>query len=180
MASKAIDWKGEPMSGSDLLVDGFGRIREIVHDVLDGLDETDLQYRADPDANSICWQVWHLTRIQDDHVAAAGALTQVWLSGWEERFGLPLDRTDTGWSHSSDEVAVVRAPADLLGGYHDATYEQTISFVAGLTDGDMTRVVDRNWDPPVTLGVRLMSVLTDDLEHAGQAAFIRGLIERGS
>ena len=167
------------MSGTDLLVDGFGRIREIVHDVLDGLTEADLQYRADPAANSICWEIWHLTRVQDDHVAAAGGLTQVWLSGFERRFGLPLDAVDTGFGHSPAQVAAVRAPADLLVAYHDATYEQTISFVSELTDADLANVVDRRWDPPVTMAVRLVSVLSDDLQHGGHAAFIRGLIERG-
>jgi hypothetical protein len=166
------------VSGTDLLVDGFGRIREIVHDVLDGLTEADLQYRADPAANSIGWQIWHLTRVQDDHVAAAGGLTQVWLSGFEERFGLPLDAADTGYGHSTAQVAAVRASAHLLAGYHDATYEQTISFVRALTDADLANVVDRRWEPPVTMAVRLVSVLSDDLEHAGQAAFIRGLLER--
>jgi uncharacterized damage-inducible protein DinB len=166
------------VSGKDLLVDGFGRIREIVHDVLDGLTEADLQYRADPAANSIGWQIWHLTRVQDDHVAAAGGLTQVWLSGFEERFGLPLDAADTGYGHSTAQVAAVRAPARLLAAYHDATYEQTISFVRALTDADLANVVDRRWEPPVTMAVRLVSVLSDDLEHAGQAAFIRGLLER--
>jgi len=169
------------VSGADLLIDGFGRIREIVHDVLDGLGDDQLQYRADPVANSICWQVWHLTRVQDDHVAGAGGLEQVWLSaGWEQRFGLPLERADIGYGHTADEVAVVRAPSELLAGYHDATYEQTIEFVRGLTDADMDKIVDRRWDPPVTMGVRLISVLADDLEHAGQAAFIRGLVERGA
>jgi len=167
------------VSGTDLLVDGFGRIREIVHDVLDGLTEADLQYRADPAANSICWEIWHLTRVQDDHVAAAGGLTQVWLSGFERRFGLPLDAVDTGFGHSPAQVAAVRAPADLLVAYHDATYEQTISFVSELTDADLANVVDRRWDPPVTMAVRLVSVLSDDLQHGGHAAFIRGLIERG-
>jgi hypothetical protein len=166
------------VSGTDLLADGFGRIREIVHDVLDGLTEADLLYRVDPAANSICWEVWHLTRVQDDHVAAAGGLAQVWLSGYEERFGLPLDAVDTGYGHSPAQVAAVRAPAHLLAAYHDATYEQTISFVSGLTEADLARVVDRRWDPPVTMAVRLVSVLSDDLEHAGQAAFIRGLLER--
>jgi uncharacterized protein DUF664 len=166
------------MSSTDLLADGFDRIREIVHDVLDGLTEADLQYRADPAANSICWQIWHLTRVQDDHVAAAGGLTQVWLSGFEERFGLPLDAADTGYGHSTAQVAAVRAPAHLLAAYHDATYEQTISFVRALTDADLANVVDRRWEPPVTMAVRLVSVLSDDLEHAGQAAFIRGLLER--
>jgi len=167
------------VSGTDLLVDGFGRIREIVHDVLDGLTEAHLQYRADPAANSICWEVWHLTRVQDDHVAAAGGLTQVWLAGFEGRFGLPLDPVDTGYGHSPAQVAAVRAPADLLVAYHDATYEQTISFVSELTETDLANVVDQRWDPPVTMAVRLVSVLSDDLQHAGQAAFIRGLIERG-
>src|SRR5215469_10279275 len=165
------------MSSTDALVDGFGRIREIVHDVLHGLTEADLLYRADPAANSICWQIWHLTRVQDDHVAAAGGLTQVWLSAFEERFGLPLSAADTGYGHSAAQVAAVRAPADLLAAYHDATYEQTISFVSALTDADLAKVVDRRWDPPVTMAVRLVSVLSDDLEHAGQAAFIRGLLE---
>ncbi len=73
-----------------------------------------------------------------------------------------------------------RRRASLLAEYHDATYEQTIEFVRGLTDADMDKIVDRRWDPPVTMGVRLVSVLADDLEHAGQAAFIRGLIERGA
>jgi Protein of unknown function (DUF664) len=166
------------MSGTDLLVDGFGRVHEIVHDVLDGLTDADLQFRVDPEANSICWQVWHLTRVQDDHVAAASGRSQVWLSGFAERFGLPLDAADTGYGHSPAQVAAVRAPADLLADYHDATYEQTISFVSELTETDLAQIVDRRWQPPVTIAVRLVSVLSDDLQHAGQAAFVRGLLER--
>lgn len=167
------------MSGADLLIDGFGRIREIVHDVVEGLSDGDLLYRADSGANSIAWEIWHLTRVQDDHVAGAGGLSQVWLSGdWFERFALPLDRHDTGYGHRAEQVALVRCPGTLLVDYHDATCEQTVDFVRGLSDEDMTAVVDRRWDPPVTMGVRLISVLADDLEHAGQAAFIRGLIER--
>jgi hypothetical protein len=166
------------MSGADLLVDGFGRIREIVHGVLDGLTEADLMYQVDSAANTIGWQVWHLTRVQDDHVAAAAGLAQVWLSGFRERFGLPLEPEDIGYGHSADQVTAVRAPVDLLAAYHDATHDQTISFVRGLTDADLTMIVDRYWDPPVTMAVRLVSVLSDDLQHAGQAAFIRGLIER--
>jgi len=162
--------------GNDLLIDSFGRIREIVHDVLDGLTQDELDFRAGGSANSIGWLIWHLTRIQDDHIAEAGDLEQVWLAqGWAERCGLPLDPADTGYGHSSDQVAAVRLSRDLLGDYHDATYEQTISFVSGLTDADMNTIVDRRWDPPVTMGVRLVSVLADDLQHAGQAAYVKGL-----
>ncbi|HSR86553.1 MAG TPA: DUF664 domain-containing protein [Streptosporangiaceae bacterium] len=166
------------MSGPDLLVDGFGRVREVVHDVLAGLGDAELEYRTGAEANSICWLIWHLTRVQDDHIAGAAGVEQVWSSGgWEKRFALPLESSDIGYGHTSDEVALVRAPAGLLADYHDATYEQTIEVLGGLTDTDMDTVVDRRWDPPVTMGVRLVSVLADDLQHAGQAAFVRGLIE---
>ncbi len=166
------------MSGASLLVDGFGRVREVVHEVLEGLDDADLEYRLDSQANSICWLIWHLTRVQDDHLAAVSGLEQVWFSGWEEQFGLPLDPGDIGYGHDPDQVAVVRAPGDLLAGYQDATYDQTIAFVSDLTDADLAKVVDRRWDPPVTMAARLVSVLSDDLQHAGQAAYIKGLLER--
>jgi uncharacterized damage-inducible protein DinB len=168
------------MTSADLLVDGFGRIREVVHDVVEGLTPERLVFRADPRANSIAWLVWHLTRIQDDHVADAARTEQVWIEdGWVERFGLPFDELDTGYGHRSDEVAAVQVrSADLLVGYHDAVHERTIEFVQGLGDADLDRIVDRSWDPPVTLGVRLVSVICDDLQHAGQAAFVRGLVSR--
>jgi Protein of unknown function (DUF664) len=165
--------------GNELLIDGFGRIREIVHEVLHGLTQPELEFRIDPEANSICWLIWHLTRVQDDHVAGAEGTDQAWLAGgWEEQFGLPLDPTDIGYGHTADEAGVVRVPGDLLAAYHDATYERTISFVSGLTDADMDKIVDRRWDPPVTMGVRLVSVLSDDLQHAGQAAYVKGILER--
>jgi hypothetical protein len=166
------------VSDAELLADGFGRVREIVHAVLGGLTEEDLEFRLDSQANSIGWLIWHLTRIQDDHVAAAGGLQQVWFTGWQDQFALPFDRGDTGYGHDTEQVAAVRASADLLAGYHDATYQQTIGFVRDLTEVDMARIVDKRWDPPVTMAVRLVSVLADDLQHAGQAAFVRGIVER--
>ncbi len=57
-------------------------------------------------------------------------------------------------------------------------HAQTIRFVEGITDADLDRVVDESWDPPVTLGVRLVSVVNDNTQHAGQAAFVRGLVLR--
>ena len=168
------------MTSADLLVDAFGRIREEVHQIVGGLTAEQLAFRADPAANSIAWLVWHLTRIQDDHVADAFGTDQVWTSdGWAERFGLPLDPLDTGYGHRPREVAAVRVGSgDLLAGYYDAVHRQTIGHVRELTDPDLDRVVDESWDPPVTLGVRLVSVIGDDLQHAGQAAFVRGLVER--
>jgi uncharacterized damage-inducible protein DinB len=168
------------MTSAELFADAFGRIQETVHDVVRGLTPEQLAFRIDSDANSIAWLVWHLTRIQDDHIADVALTEQVWMSGgWVERFGLPFGRRAHGYGHGSAEVAAVRVDSpELLTGYYDAVHEQTIRFVEGLTDADLPRIVDEGWNPPVTLGVRLVSVISDDLQHAGQAAFIRGIIER--
>jgi hypothetical protein len=91
-------------------------------------------------------------------------------SGWAQQFGLPFDDAAHGYGHSADEVAAVRVESgDLLTGYHDAVYQASVSFVARLTEADLDRIVDERWDPPVSLGVRLVSVLADDLQHAGYA-----------
>ena len=167
------------MTSADILSDAFGRIREVVHEVLDGLDPEDLDSRLDGETNSICWLIWHLTRVQDDHVCEVAATEQAWTaSGWAARFDLPLDLSDVGYGQNSSQVAVVKAaPEDLLG-YHDEVYQNTLEFLGGVSDSDLERVVDKRWDPPVTLGVRLVSVVGDDLQHAGQAAFLRGILER--
>ena len=168
------------MTSADLLVDAFGRIRDLVHKVVADLTPEQLAFRVDSDANSIAWLVWHLTRIQDDHVAAAAHVEQVWTSaGWIERFGLPFEPWATGYAHSSADVAAVTVSSgDLLLDYHDAVHAQTIRFVEGLADADLARIVDDSWDPPVTLGVRLVSVVNDNIQHAGQGAFVRGLVLR--
>lgn len=167
------------MTSSDLLLDAFGRVHELVPAAVDGLSADQLAYRPDGEANSIAWLVWHLTRVQDDHIAGPAGAEQVWTAaGWSQRFGLPLDPAQIGYGHSTQDVAAVRATAELLTGYHEAVHEQTTAFLRGLSEGDLQRVVDRNWDPPVTLAVRLVSVVSDTLQHAGQAAYLRGLILR--
>jgi hypothetical protein len=167
------------VESSDLLVDAFGRVRDSVHGVVDGASPELLTYRVDEDANTIGWLVWHLTRVQDDHVADAAGIEQVWTSGgWAERFGLPFGHAATGFGHSSDDVAAVRPAAEDLAAYHDAVYEQTLRYIRRITDEDLDAVIDSAWDPPVTLGVRLVSVIGDDTQHVGQAAFIRGLAQR--
>jgi uncharacterized protein DUF664 len=124
--------------------------------------------------------VWHLTRIQDDHLADAAHTEQVWTSqGWVGRFGLPFDPMATGYGHRADDVAAVQVDSgELLVGYHDAVHQQTIRYLSQLKEADLVRIVDRSWDPPVSLGARLVSVIADDLQHAGQAAFVRGILQR--
>ena len=167
------------MTTAELLVDTFGRIRETVQETVNGLTVDQLAFRADPDANSIAWLVWHLTRIQDDHLAAAFGTEQVWIADkWVGRFGLPFAPEAHGYGHTTEDVGNVRVAAGLLTGYHDAVHARSVELLQTVSDADLDRVVDDRWDPPVTLGVRLVSVIADALQHVGQAAFIRGLEER--
>lgn len=162
---------------ADLLTDSFGRIGEEVHAAVEGLSAEQLNARIADHANSMSWLIWHLTRIQDDHLAEVMGTEQVWRAdGWCDRFGLPLPADAIGYGHGPDEVsAVVVESGDLLTGYFDAVLEKSLGYLAELSDVDLDRIVDRTWDPPVTLAVRLVSVISDDLQHVGQAAFLRGL-----
>ena len=168
------------MDVAELLADEFGRVRGVVHRVVEGLTPEQLSHRVDEQANSIAWLVWHLTRVQDDHIADAFGVDQIWTTqGWAERFALPLPTSATGYGHKPQDVAAVTVTdGDLLVGYHDAVCAQTLALVARLGPEDLDRIVDESWDPPVSLGVRLVSVMADDLQHAGQAAYVRGLISR--
>jgi uncharacterized damage-inducible protein DinB len=168
------------MTSAELLADTFERIRADVDGAVQGLTPEQLTVRLDHDTNSIAWLVWHLTRVQDDHVADAARIEQVWTSsGWAERFALPFDAADTGYGHTAADVAAVTVDSGrMLTEYHDAVHDQTIRFVEHITDTDLDRIVDEAWDPPVTLGVRLVSVVNDNTQHAGQAAFVRGIVTR--
>ncbi|MCL8016991.1 DUF664 domain-containing protein [Streptomyces sp. AS02] len=166
------------MHAKDILIDGYNRIQEEVHAAVEGLDLDTLHARPSADTNSIAWLVWHLTRVQDDHIADAFGLDQVWLTlDFQKTFGLDLPRHDTGYGHTAAKVAKVRVDSgDLLTGYYDAVHAQTLGALREVAAKDLERIVDERWDPPVSLGVRLVSVLSDDLQHVGQAAYVRGLL----
>jgi len=165
------------MTPAEVLIDALTRIVEGVEGLLDGLSDDDLVHRPTADANPIAWLVWHLARVQDDHVADVAGLEQVYTAkGYADRFGLPFDHDDIGYGHTSDEVAEVRAPADLLLDYVRAVHAQTVGWLGGVSADDLDRVVDERWDPPVTLGVRLVSVANDDAQHLGQASYVKGLL----
>ena len=89
-------------------------------------------------------------------------------TGWAERFSLPLDPSDTGYGHDPETVAVVTVDASSLLDYFEDVHQKTLAFVRTIDNADLDRVVDNNWDPPVTMSVRLVSVIADDLQHVGQ------------
>jgi Protein of unknown function (DUF664) len=161
-----------------MLVDGFDRVDGLVAKAVSGLGPDQLSWRPQGIGNSIAWLVWHLTRNQDDHVAEVAAEEQVWTAqGWVQRFALPFDAAATGYGHTSAEVDAVRVGSpDLLRDYHRAVHQQSVRQLGQWGDEDLDRVVDERWDPPVTLAVRLVSVLSDNLQHVGQARYLQGLL----
>ncbi|GLY94326.1 DUF664 domain-containing protein [Actinoplanes sp. NBRC 103695] len=166
------------MQGTKVLIEAFGRLPELVAGAVEGLSPEQLRQAPAAGANTIGWLVWHLTRVQDNHVTELIGGEEVYASGgWAVLFGLPADSTDTGYGHTPEQVAAV-APetSQALLNYYAAVHERTLDYLRGLSDDDLDRVVDKNWDPPVTLAVRLVSVYDDDAQHAGQAAYVRGLL----
>jgi hypothetical protein len=163
-----------------VLTDAFTRVRDHTEAIADGLDASALLWRPDPDANPIGWLLWHLTRVQDDHLAEMAEREQVWREeGWHARFGLQPGDDDIGYGHTSAQVARVRPESvDACVGYQNAVAERTLGILAALDDTDLARIIDRSFDPPVTVVVRLVSVIGDTMAHLGQAGYVRGLYER--
>jgi uncharacterized damage-inducible protein DinB len=167
------------MECRDLLIDALGRVAEDLGRTLDGLSAEQLAFRPAEQANSIAWLAWHLTRVMDDHVSELAGRSQAWIEdGWHARFGKPADPGDTGFGDGPDQVASMRPEAPgVLRDYHAAVHARSIAYLEGVGCQDLDRVVDTSWDPPVTAGVRLVSVVNDCTQHVGQMAYIRGLIE---
>lgn len=168
------------MQAVTVLVDGIERVRHAARRAVEGLDVDALAWRPDGEANTIAWLVWHLARIQDDHVADVADRSQVWVEqDWAPRFGLSSGSLETGFGHTPEQVAAIRpADVDVLLDHLEAVTDRTIEVLEKTTDDELDRIVDESWDPPVSLGVRLVSVIEDGLQHAGQAAYVRGLWER--
>jgi uncharacterized damage-inducible protein DinB len=165
------------MRSSELLSDAFSRIDDIVMRAVKGVDADKLNWRPGGRGNSIAWLVWHLCRAQDEQIADVAGIESVWnVGGYAARFGFALDAGDTGYGHSTEQVSAVHLEStNLLLEYHRSVLAQSLDYVRGLDDAELERIVDPRWDPPVTLGVRLISVVDDCVQHGGQAAYIAGL-----
>ncbi|WP_413319526.1 DinB family protein [Agrococcus sp. 1P02AA] len=167
------------MDAIAILTESLSRVPESARRAVEGLSPELLAEPPSPGANTIGWLVWHLARVQDAQVADAAGTEQVYVSGaWGARFGLESDASDTGYGHNADAVRAVRPEsAQALLDYLDAVHAATLAYLRTLSPADLERVVDDAWDPPVTLGVRLVSIVDDDVQHVGQAAYARGLLE---
>jgi hypothetical protein len=168
------------MDVSELLLDLYGRIAPLAREAVEGLDMGQLLEQPGGDANPIAWLVWHSARVQDAELAGLVGDHQLWTDGdWAARFGLAPDPKNHGYGHTVEEVRAVRPDSsDALLDYLAAVDARTQQNLRTLSGSDLDRVVDPDWDPPVTLGVRLISVADDCIQHLGQAAYARGLLGR--
>jgi hypothetical protein len=168
------------MDPTDVLDELFDRISEHVTEILDGLEPADLVWQPAEGTNPIGWLVWHLSRVIDAQIADVAGIDQVWVTGdWAKGFGLEPDPGNSGYGHSPAQVAAVRPrDAQVLGAYFTRVAEQAEDYLVTLSDDDLDRIVDERWDPPVTLGVRLVSIVDDAIQHAGQAKYVEGLLNR--
>ncbi len=167
------------MEANEILIDAYTRIQELVHRSADGLSSEQLSYRPEEGSNSIAWLIWHLTRIQDGHLAAATGNDEAWVTeGWAGKFGMDADTAINGQGDGPAEVAALNADSAVLLGYHDAVVDRTRAYLAGVDGPELDRIIDRSYDPPVSVGVRLVSVISDNTQHAGQARYLSGMIER--
>ena len=164
------------MVTNELVLDSFDRINQIVHRTVEGLSIEELSFRPNNTANSITWLVWHIARVQDSQLSGLANTGQIWEKDWFDKFKLPLDVKETGYGHTSEKVASIKVESTLLLGYLDDVYNISREFIQKLQEVDYDKIVDKNWTPPVTLSARLVSTISDCLQHAGQAAYIKGLL----
>jgi len=164
-----------------LLLDLYGRTPPLAREAVEGLTADQLAWAPGPGSNTIGWLVWHMGRILDAEFAdLMGGGDQLWTTGdWAGHFGIEADPADNGYGHTPEQVAAVRPEGtEPLLAYFEAAHARACGFLEGLSAADLDRIVDTSWDPPVTLGVRLVSLGDDGLQHVGQAAYLRGLLER--
>jgi hypothetical protein len=161
-----------------LLSELYGRVPPLVAEAVDGLTPAQLAHRLGGHANSVGWLTWHLARVEDHHLAELRGVDQLWATGpWAARFQLEPDPRNTGYGHSDTDVEAVRPDSpEAIVDYIYAVHGRTEPFLATMTEATLDQIIDRRWDPPVTMGVRLVSVADDCLQHAGQAAYARGLL----
>jgi len=168
------------MDWHDLLEDGFNRVPQFLSHVLKGLSQEDLKWQPRSDSNSIGWLVWHLTRQLDAQASDLMGEEQLWTKeGWHQKFGQDADAADIGFGHTPEQVAAFKPPdIQTLLEYVSAAVEKTVQYIKGLHPEDLDRELNEpQYQPLPTVGVRLISVLDDCIIHAGQAAYVRGLIQ---
>ena len=169
------------MKWQQLIIDIYERISYELGLILDGLTVDELNQQPCPDCNSIGWLVWHLTRSQDRGIGHIMGEEQLWLKdGWHARFNRTADPGDTGVGNSPADVAAFKSPdAKTLLEYHHAVLTRTRHYINNkLSEAELERGFEKPRYPSIpTVRVSLMRGINDNLQHVGQAAYVRGILK---
>lgn len=169
------------MKWQQLIAEIYNEISRELERALDGLTMDDLNQQPRPDCNSIGWLAWHLTRCQDVANADLIGEEQLWLKEkWHAMFGRAADPTDIGYGHSSEDALNFRAPDSItLLKYHRRVLEKTLHYInLELTENDLEREFQKPTFPGINTVRRMfVGVISDNLQHVGQIAYIRGLLK---
>lgn len=169
------------MIWQEIIMDIFDRIAAQLAQVLEGLTPEELNRQPSTGANTIGWMAWHLTRSHDRNMSELMKMEQLWISeGWYKRFNRAPDPSETGWGHTIDEMKNFGAPDSMtIMKYHRSVLERIKDYIGN----DLTEAVleDESYSPTFRRSSpvyrRITGVINDGLQHVGQAAYVRGLIQ---
>jgi hypothetical protein len=169
------------MACQQFILDLFLRIAHDVEQVLEGLNEEELPHHPDPNGNSIGWLVRHLTRSHDRNISELAGQKQLWITeGWSVQFGRPPDPAETGFGHIREDAKAFRAPnGRMLLNYNQAVVERIREYMLHtLSEGELDReAYSPTFQNTWSVRRRLLGILSEGLQHVGQAAYVRGLLK---
>lgn len=170
------------MTLAEILIDALSRSRERFDRVFDGVTVEQANTPPVPDiaprTNSLTWLAWHTARELDIQVAPLAGVEPIWVTGGHrERFALPLPDDTEDWHHTPEQAAqVVVDDLSVLTAYLDDAYAMAYGYMRSLAPERLDDIIDSSWDPPVTRGARLVSIIDDAAQHSGQAVYTRRLL----
>lgn len=165
------------MDWQQLLINMLDGVLRTLEKALNNLTDLDLNKQPNPDCNSIGWLTWHLSRTQDRAIANLARKNQVWMEGeWYKKFDRSADPADTGFGHTTEQVSAFKSPdISILLGYYKAVLNQSKNFISELTSTDLAVKMDH--PKFTTVGIWLAATISDNLQHVGQIAYLRGLMK---
>jgi hypothetical protein len=163
----------------ELLSAEYGGVLRTLEYTLKGLSVADINWQPKPDCNSIGWLVWHPTRFQDIQISDFMGQEQLWIKdAWYKKWGRPADPKETGGGMKPADLAKFKSPgARTVLAYHKAVLERSQKYFSTVKKADLDKVMDIPFKPPPTVGIMLTIILSDTMQHIGQASYVRGLLQ---
>ncbi|GGC90495.1 DinB family protein [Enterococcus wangshanyuanii] len=166
------------MKITQLTIDTLERAQERFEDTLNQMSIDEANTMPKPLIKSVTWLMWHTARELDYQISELNQTKPLWLTaGWSKKFALALPDDTEDWCHTPEEAAkVVVKDKQLLVDYLAASIALTNDYLESLEEESLSEIIDKNWTPPVTRQVRLVSAIDDAVMHSGQAVYTRRLV----